>query len=116
MGAPKQQATPGEKRRYRPAHVLPPENQPTAQAAANISVFRDSLQYIPWNLVIIFPMQEAMEQQMWTKGPSLPRGMPEPKVAVRPITLARKTLIVRYSGKTTPLRMTFISGSPEPTA
>ena len=61
-------------------------------------------------------MQEAMEQQMCTKGPSFPSGIPEPRVAVRPTTFARKTLMVKYSGKTTPLRMTFISGSPEPTA
>merc|ERR1719239_539035 len=50
---------------------------------------------------------------MWTNGPSLPRGIPEPSVAVRPITLATRVLKVRYSLSTTPLSITFISGMPE---
>ena len=35
-----------------------------------------------------------MEQQMWTKGPSLPSGMPEPRLAVSPITLAQNILML----------------------
>lgn len=45
---------------------------------------------------------------------SLPRGMPLPRAHVSPITLATKVLKVRYSFSTTPLRMVFISGIPEP--
>lgn len=45
---------------------------------------------------------------------SLPRGMPLPRAQVRPITLATKVLKVRYSFSTTPRRMVFISGIPEP--
>lgn len=45
---------------------------------------------------------------------SLPRGMPLPRAQVRPMTLATKVLKVRYSLSTTPLRMVFISGIPEP--
>lgn len=45
---------------------------------------------------------------------SLPRGMPLPREQVRPMTLATKVLKVRYSFSTTPLRMVFISGMPEP--
>ena len=29
---------------------------------------------------------------MWTKGPSFPSGIPEPRVAVRPTALAMKVL------------------------
>ena len=61
-------------------------------------------------------MKAAMEQQMWTKGPSFPKGIPDPSVEVRPITLAPNILILRYSGRTTPLKITFISGRPDPTA
>lgn len=53
---------------------------------------------------------------IWTKGPSLPRGMPLPRAHVSPITLATKVFRVRYSFRTTPRRMVFISGIPEPTA
>ena len=45
---------------------------------------------------------------------SLPTGIPLPRPAVRPITLAMKALRVRYSFRTTPLRMVFSSGIPEP--
>lgn len=45
---------------------------------------------------------------------SLPRGMPLPRAQVKPITLATKVLKVRYSFSTTPRRMVFISGIPEP--
>lgn len=45
---------------------------------------------------------------------SLPSGMPLPREQVRPMTLATKVLKVRYSFSTTPLRMVFISGIPEP--
>lgn len=47
---------------------------------------------------------------------SLPRGMPLPRAQVSPITLATKVLKVRYSFSTTPRRMVFISGIPEPIA
>lgn len=45
---------------------------------------------------------------------SLPTGMPLPRAAVRPMTLAIKALRVKYSFSTTPLRMVFSSGIPEP--
>lgn len=45
---------------------------------------------------------------------SLPTGIPLPRPAVRPMTLAMKALKVRYSFRTTPLRMVFSSGIPEP--
>lgn len=45
---------------------------------------------------------------------SLPRGIPLPRAQVRPMTLATKVLKVRYSFSTTPRRMVFISGIPEP--
>lgn len=45
---------------------------------------------------------------------SLPTGIPLPRPAVSPMTLAMKALRVRYSFSTTPLRMVFSSGIPEP--
>lgn len=45
---------------------------------------------------------------------SLPTGIPLPRLAVSPMTLAMKALRVRYSFRTTPLRMVFNSGIPEP--
>lgn len=45
---------------------------------------------------------------------SLPTGIPLPRLAVSPMTLAMKALRVRYSFRTTPLRMVFSSGIPEP--
>lgn len=45
---------------------------------------------------------------------SLPRGIPLPRAQVRPMTLATNVLKVRYSFRTTPLRIVFISGIPEP--
>lgn len=45
---------------------------------------------------------------------SLPRGIPLPRAQVRPMTLATNVLKVRYSFSTTPLRMVFISGIPDP--
>lgn len=45
---------------------------------------------------------------------SLPTGIPLPRPAVRPMTLAMKAFRVRYSFSTTPLRMVFSSGIPEP--
>ena len=58
----------------------------------------------------------AMMLAMCTKGPSLPRGIPLPSVAVSPTILASSVLPERYSFSTTPLRMVFISGMPEPMA
>lgn len=52
--------------------------------------------------------------QVFTRLTSLPRGMPLPRAQVRPMTLATKVLKVRYSFSTTPLKMVFISGMPEP--
>lgn len=46
---------------------------------------------------------------------SFPTGIPLPRPAVRPTTFATKALRVRYSFRTTPLRMVFSSGIPEPT-
>lgn len=45
---------------------------------------------------------------------SLPRGMPLPKAQVSPMTLATKVFRVRYSFSTTPRKMVFISGMPDP--
>ena len=45
---------------------------------------------------------------------SFPTGIPLPRPAVRPMTLATKAFRVRYSFSTTPLRMVFSSGIPEP--
>lgn len=45
---------------------------------------------------------------------SFPRGIPLPRAQVRPMTLATKVLKVRYSLRTTPLSIVFISGMPEP--
>lgn len=45
---------------------------------------------------------------------SLPRGIPLPRAHVSPMTLATKVLRVRYSFSTTPRRMVFISGMPDP--
>ena len=58
----------------------------------------------------------AMMLAMWTKGPSLPSGIPLPSVAVRPTILASSVFPERYSFSTTPLRMVFISGMPDPMA
>lgn len=53
-----------------------------------------------------------------SRGPgrptSLPTGIPLPRARVRPMTLATKAFSVRYSFSTTPLRMVFSSGIPEP--
>ena len=53
---------------------------------------------------------------IWTKGPSFPRGIPLPRVAVKPTIFATRVFAVRYSLRTTPLKMVFISGIPEPMA
>lgn len=45
---------------------------------------------------------------------SFPRGIPLPRAQVRPMTLATNVLKVRYSFRTTPLSIVFISGIPEP--
>lgn len=70
----------------------------------------------------IFPSSGPIRSRMHTWVPkgmcecvtSLPRGMPLPRAQVRPMTLATNVLKVRYSLSTTPLRMVFISGIPEP--
>lgn len=58
------------------------------------------------------------EQIRWKENEGLltsfPTGIPLPRPAVRPMTLAMKALRVRYSFKTTPRRMVFSSGIPEP--
>ena len=45
---------------------------------------------------------------------SLPKGIPEPNAAVRPTVLAMRVRNVKYSFRTTPRMMVFISGIPEP--
>lgn len=87
---------------------------PSAHAAANISIALFSFLYMSWNPVTIFPMSVASMHAMWMKGPSFPRGIPEPRVAVRPTTFATSTRKVRYSFRVTPRRIVFISGMPEP--
>jgi len=46
---------------------------------------------------------------------SFPNGIPLPKVAVKPTTLAIRVRNVKYSLRTTPRRIVFISGIPDPT-
>lgn len=87
---------------------------PTAHAAASISVFLDSFSKMPWKEVINLLSSWATIDAIWTKGPSLPSGIPEPKVAVSPITFATSVLKVRYSFRATPRKIVFISGIPEP--
>lgn len=58
----------------------------------------------------------ATIEAMCTKGPSLPSGNPEPKVKVSPTIFAISVRKVRYSLRTTPRKMVFISGIPEPIA
>lgn len=55
-----------------------------------------------------------MHKEMCDCFTSLPTGIPLPSPAVRPITFAANALKVRYSFSTTPLRIVFISGIPEP--
>lgn len=55
-----------------------------------------------------------MEREWGGLFTSFPTGIPLPRPAVRPMTLAMKALRVRYSFRTTPLRMVFSSGMPEP--
>lgn len=43
-------------------------------------------------------------------------GIPLPRPAVRPMTLATNAFSVRYSFNTTPLRIVLSSGIPEPEA
>lgn len=52
--------------------------------------------------------------RMCTLRTSFPRGIPLPRAQVKPMTLATNVLKVRYSFSTTPLRMVFISGMPDP--
>ena len=76
----------------------------------------DCVNKLTWNLVIIDVRRVATIEAMCTKGPSLPRGIPLPRVAVSPTILAMRVFGVRYSLRTTPLRMVFISGMPDPMA
>ena len=45
-----------------------------------------------WNDVTSLVSSVATMEAMWTKGPSLPSGIPEPSVAVRPTTFATSVL------------------------
>ena len=45
---------------------------------------------------------------------SFPKGIPEPSAAVRPTVLAMRVGNVKYSFRTTPRIMVFISEIPEP--
>lgn len=61
--------------------------------------------------------QQGCDGMKWRKNKpptSFPRGIPLPRAQVRPITLATNVLKVRYSFRTTPLSIVFISGIPEP--
>lgn len=71
---------------------------------------------MPWNDATSLLSSVATIDAMCTKGPSLPRGNPDPRVNVRPTILAMRVRNVKYSFNTTPLRMVFISGMPEPMA
>lgn len=54
------------------------------------------------------------KKQQQKTSTSFPRGIPLPRAQVRPITLATNVLKVRYSFRTTPRSIVFISGIPEP--
>ena len=62
--------------------------------------------------------REYRDGKRWRKEETLrtsfPRGIPLPRAQVRPMTLATNVLNVRYSFRTTPLSIVFISGIPEP--
>ena len=47
---------------------------------------------MPWKEVTSLVRRVATMEAMWTKGPSFPRGIPEPRVAVRPTTFATRVL------------------------
>lgn len=53
---------------------------------------------------------------MCTKGPSLPRHMPDDTANMAPIPLTAMTLKSRKCGITKPDRIVLISGMPEPAA
>lgn len=65
---------------------------------------------------LIFSKKKKKESVMGREEgiTSFPRGIPLPRAHVRPMTLAMNVLKVKYSFRTTPLRMVFISGMPEP--
>ena len=50
-----------------------------------------------WNDVTSLVRRVATIEAMWTKGPSLPNGIPDPRVAVRPTTFATSVLHKKYN-------------------
>lgn len=67
-----------------------------------------------WTKTNMDQKTDGEEREKASSFTSLPTGMPLPRPAVSPMTLATKALRVRYSFSTTPLRMVFNSGIPEP--
>lgn len=64
----------------------------------------------------VIAQRETLSAKCMDGPTSLPTGMPLPRARVRPMTLAIKAFRVKYSFSTTPLRMVFSSGIPEPEA
>mmetsp|Transcript_24521 Transcript_24521/g.62069 ORF Transcript_24521/g.62069 Transcript_24521/m.62069 type:complete len:246 (-) Transcript_24521:3002-3739(-) len=58
----------------------------------------------------------AQQQATWTRGPSLPRLMPEETESVRPMILTTNVLNSKTSFMTNPPRIVFTSGMPLPLA
>jgi hypothetical protein len=48
--------------------------------------------YLTWKEPMYLESSVATQLDTWTKGPSLPSGIPAPRVAVRPTTLATRVL------------------------
>lgn len=63
-------------------------------------------------MLYIYILNKIKQKQK--RSTSFPMGIPLPRPAVRPMTLATNALSVRYSFNTTPLRMVLSSGIPEP--
>lgn len=87
---------------------------PTAHAAPSISIFLLSLMNTWLKVDRALLIFVTMMLDMWMSGPSLPRGMPLPMVAVMPSHFVIRILYVRNSFMNTPLRLVFIWGMPEP--
>lgn len=59
-------------------------------------------------------IKKEKELKFFSVLTSFPNGNPVPNVAVSPIIFAISVLKVKYSFRTTPLKIVFISGIPEP--
>ena len=89
---------------------------PTAQAAASVSRRRASLNLMLAKMGTWRRSCSVMMLLMWTKGPSLPIGSPLLEARSRPTILEVSVLKDKYSLRAMPLRISFISGMPDPMA